>query len=153
MTYEEVLPLSEVKLHLQLESDYDDEDIALERMVRSALQYIEKRTNHIFNLRLAETYSSECAPIKIFDYPIRFINPDNVTILYYSDNIRVYAENITADVGYLTLEDIPSALIDAALIMISGLYYKSEVKDQSQANLFMDDVNRLINPYRRFTVC
>ena len=151
MTYLEVLPLAEVKIYLRLEDDFLEDDLSIERMIKSALQFIEKRTNHIFQLRENVTYSNECGRITVFDYPVRFVNTDNVNILYYSDNIKVFAESITANVGYLSLDDVPSALIDAALQMIKVWYFEAE--KQANTTLLPENVLQIINTYRRFTVC
>ena len=151
MTYLEVLPLAEVKIYLRLEDDFLEDDLSIERMIKSALQFIEKRTNHIFQLRENVTYSNECGKIVVFDYPVRFVNTDNVNILYYSDNIKVFAESITANVGYLSLDDVPSALIDAALQMIKCFYFEAE--KQANTTLLPENVLQIINTYRRFTVC
>ena len=151
MTYLEVLPLAEVKIYLRLEDDFLEDDLSIERMIKSALQFIEKRTNHIFQLRENVTYSNECGRITVFDYPVRFVNTDNVNILYYSDNIKVSAESITANVGYLSLDDVPSVLIDAALQMIKVWYFEAE--KQANTTLLPENVLQIINTYRRFTVC
>lgn len=150
MTYLEVLPLAEVKIYLRLEDDFLEDDLSIERMIKSALQFIEKRTNHIFQLRENVTYSNECGRITVFDYPVRFVNTDNVNILYYSDNIKVFAESITANVGYLSLDDVPSALIEAALQMIKCFYFEAE--KQVNTTLLPESVHQIINSYRRFTV-
>ena len=150
MTYAEILPLSEVKTYLQLEQDYNEEDSSLERMARSALQFIEKRTNHVLQLRTDVNYTSNNNCITVFDYPIRYSGDD--IVLYYSDKTVFHSNNVSVDLGYLTLADVPAAFIDAALIMIGGLYYKSETKETSNSDLFMNEVNRLINDFRRFTV-
>ena len=115
MTYAEILPLAEVKNYLRLEEDFTEDDTALERMVRSAIQFIEKRTNHILQLREnVQYYTTKCSDtITIFDYPVRYSG--DAIVLNYSDK-TVFSTNvsISVDLGYLTLEDIPSAFIDAA---------------------------------------
>lgn len=150
MTYNEILPLAEVKNYLRLEDDFTEDDTAIERMVRSALEFIEKRTNHIFQLRENVTYSNECGKITVFDYPIRFENPDDVFIQYKSDRHIVYSNIITADVGYLSIDDVPSALIDAALQMIKLFYFEAE--KQVNTTLLPESVMQIINSHRRFTV-
>ena len=150
MTYNEILPLAEVKNYLRLEDDFTEDDTAIERMVRSALQFIEKRTNHIFQLRENVTYSNECGRIVIYDNPIRFTNPDDVFIQYKSDRRVVYSKSIVAEVGYLTIDDVPSALIDAALQIIKCFYFEAE--KQANTTLLPESVHQIINSYRRFTV-
>lgn len=151
MTYLEVLPLAEVKNYLRLDEEFIEDDFAIERMIKSALQFIEKRTNHIFEIKEGVIYSNDEGKITIFDYPIRFSNPDNVNILYYSDSVKVFSNSIVASIGYLDSRDVPSALIDAALQMIKVWYYESE--KQVNTTLLPENVNQIINTYRRFTIC
>lgn len=152
MTYAEILPLAEVKNYLRLEEDFTEDDTALERMVRSAIQFIEKRTNHILQLREnVQYYTTKCSDtITIFDYPVRYSG--DAIVLNYSDK-TVFSTNvsISVDLGYLTLEDIPSAFIDAALQMIKTWYFEAE--KQSNTTLVPENVLQIINTYRRFTVC
>lgn len=149
MTYNEILPLTEVKNYLRLEDDFTEDDTAIERMVRSALQFIEKRTNHIFQLRTDVNYTSNGNCITVFDYPIRYSGDD--VVLYYSDKVVFHSKSIIADVGYLSIDDVPSALIDAALQMIKLFYFESE--KQIDTTLLPQSVMQIINSYRRFTVC
>lgn len=149
MTYAEILPLEEVKNYLRLEDDFTEDDTALERMVRSALQFIEKRTNHVLQLRTDVNYTSNNNCITVFDYPIRYSGDD--IVLYYSDKTVFHSNNVSVDLGYLTLEDIPSAFIDAALQMIKTWYFEAE--KQANTTLVPENVLQIINTYRRFTVC
>lgn len=148
MTYNEILPLEEVKNYLRLEDDFTEDDTAIERMVRSAFEFIEKRTNHIFQLRTDVNYTSNGNCITVFDYPIRYSGDD--VVLYYSDKVVFYSKSIVADVGYLSIDDVPSALIDAALQMIKCFYFEAE--KQVNTTLLPESVHQIINSYRRFTV-
>ena len=148
MTYNEILPLAEVKNYLRLEEDFTEDDTAIERMVRSALEFIEKRTNHIFQLRTDVNYTSNGNCITVFDYPIRYSGND--VVLYYSDKVVFHSKSIIADVGYLSIDDVPSALIDAALQMIKLFYFEAE--KQVNTTLLPESVHQIINSYRRFTV-
>lgn len=148
MTYNEILPLAEVKNYLRLEDDFTEDDTAIERMVRSAFEFVEKRTNHIFQLRTDVNYTSNGNVITVFDYPIRYSGDD--VVLYYSDKVVFYSKSIVADVGYLSINDVPSALIDAALQMIKLFYFEAE--KQIDTTLLPQSVHQIINSYRRFTV-
>lgn len=148
MTYLEVLPLAEVKNYLRLEDDFTEDDLAIQRMIKSALQFIEKRTNHIFQLRTDVNYTSNGNCVTVFDYPIRYSGDD--VVLYYSDKVVFHSKSIIADVGYLSIDDVPSALIDAALQMIKVWYFEAE--KQANTTLLPENVLQIINTYRRFTV-
>ena len=151
MTYLEILPLEEVKDFLHLEQDFVDQDAIIERMIKSALQFIENRTNKTIALRENVTYSNDSGEITIFDYPIRFNNPNNVSIHYKSGKAIVYAKEITADVGYLVGDDIPSDLITAALDLIEQDYFGAENKTGER--IVSQKTMQIINSHRRFTVC
>lgn len=150
MTYNEILPLAEVKNYLRLEDDFTEDDTALERMVRSALQFIEKRTNHVLQLRTSITYNNDCGTITIFDFPVRFPNSGDIKIHYGPDLTTVYSSTIIAELGYESLSDVPSAFIDASLQMIKTWYFEAE--KQANTTLVPENVLQIINAYRRFTV-
>lgn len=149
MTYNEILPLAEVKNYLRLEEDFTEDDTALERMVRSALQFIEKRTNHILALKTNVPYSSNTRCITVFDYPIRYSGDD--VVLYYADKTVFYSQKVEVDLGYESIDDVPSALIDCALQIIKVFYFEAE--KQANTSLLPENVMQIINTYRRFTVC
>lgn len=143
MTYNEILPLAEVKNHLHLEDDFTDEDIAIERMVRSALGFIEKRTNHIFQLQTGKEYfRGGKRYLDIHDFPITYAG--DLTKLSYSNMVRFDADSVTIDsVGYANRADVPDALIDAALQIIESFYEDTPIPDS---------VNQILSQYRRFTI-
>lgn len=153
MTYNEFLPLPEVKNYLRVDDDFAEDDEAIERMVRSALQFIEKRTNHIFQGKSdAEYFGSptDCKGyIDVYDFP--FIYSGDVIKLNYANKTRFKAENIILDsVGYQNRIDVPDALIEAALQMIKVWYYEAE--KQSNTTLVPENVHQILGAYRRFTV-
>ena len=153
MTYNEVLPLIEVKNYLRLDEDFTEDDLAIERMVRSALGFIEKRTNHIFELRTDveyRTHNTRCNPyLDIYDYPVTYSG--DLISLKYSNKVRFNTDFVVLDsVGYQTREDIPDALIESALQMIKVWYYESE--KQSNTTLIPENVHQILGAYRRFTV-
>lgn len=148
MTYDEILPLAEVKDFLHLEQDFVDQDSIIERMIKSALQFLEKRTNHIFQLRTDVNYTSNGNCITVFDYPIRYSGDD--VVLYYSDKVVFYSKSIIADVGYLSIDDIPADLITAALDLIEQDYFGAENKTGER--IISQKTMQIINSHRRFTV-
>ena len=150
MTYNEILPLAEVKNYLRVDDDFTEADIAIERMVRSALGFIEQRTNHIFQLRKnVEYFRNDRQYLDIYDYPLTYSG--DLTKLSYSNKVRFDADNVTIDsVGYASREDVPDALIDAALQMIKVWYFEAE--KQSNTTLVPDNVYQILAAYRRFTI-
>lgn len=150
MTYNEILPLAEVKNYLRLDEDFTEDDLAIERMVRSALGFIEKRTNHIFQQKTGvEYFRNGSRYLDVYDYPIKYTG--DLTDLPYSNKVRFDADSVTIDsVGYASRAGVPDALIDAALQMIKVFYYEQE--KQVNTTLIPDSVNQILSQYRRFTI-
>ena len=150
MTYNEILPLAEVKNYLRVDDDFTEDDLAIERMVRSALGFIEQRTNHIFQSRQnVEYFRNGSRYLDIYDYPLTYSG--DLTKLSYSNKVRFDADNVTIDsVGYASREDVPDALIEAALQIIKVFYYEAE--KQVNTTLIPDAVNQILAAYRRFTI-
>lgn len=150
MTYNEILPLEEVKNYLRLDDDFTEDDAAIERMVRSALGFIEKRTNHIFEQKAGvEYFRNGSRYLDIYDFPITYTG--DLTKLSYANKVRFDADNVTIDsVGYASRADVPDALIDAALQIIKCFYYEAE--KQVNTTLIPDSVNQILSQYRRFTI-
>lgn len=150
MTYNEILPLEEVKNYLRLDEEFTEDDTAIERMVRSALQFIEKRTNHIFEQKTGvEYFRNGSRYLDIYDFPLTYAG--DLTKLSYANKVRFDVDSITIDtVGYQNREDVPDALIDAALQIIKCFYYEAE--KQVNTTLIPDSVNQILSQYRRFTI-
>ena len=150
MTYNEILPLAEVKNYLRIDDDFTDDDMAIERMVRSALGFIEQRTSHIFQLREnVEYFRNNRQYLDIYEFPLTYTG--DLTKLSYSNMVRFDTDSVEIDsVGYSTRESIPDALIDAALQMIKVFYYEGE--KQANTTLIPDSVHQILAAYRRFTV-
>ena len=153
MTYNEILPLAEVKNYLRIDDDFLEDDLAIERMVRSALQFIEKRTNHIFEEKTDVEYLGSPTQyngfIDVYDFP--FTYSGEAIRLDYSNKVRFKADSVVLDsVGYQNREAIPDALIEAALQMIKVFYFEGE--KQSNTTLIPENVHQILGAYRRFTV-
>lgn len=149
MTYNEILPLAEVKNYLRIDDDFTEDDLAIERMVRSALQFIEKRANHIFQQREATYYRNHSQYIDIYDYPVYYSG--NLTKLNYADKVRFDADSVTVTIGYANRDEVPEPLIEAALQMIKVFFYEAE--KQVNTTLIPESVHQILNDFRRFTVC
>lgn len=150
MTYNEILPLIEVKNYLRLDDDFTEDDEAIERMVRSALGFIEKRTNHIFEQKMGvEYFRGGSRYLDIYDHPLTYAG--DLTKLSYANKVRFDADSVTiGTVGYASREDVPDALIDAALQIIKCFYFEAE--KQVNTTLIPDAVNQILSQYRRFTI-
>lgn len=146
MAYIDFLPLSEIKNHLRIEVDFTDDDVALTRMAGSALGYIEMHTCHLFGER-TKTYKRGCTGfIDIIDYPVKYTG--DLTRLDYAGKTRFDADELTLSVGYASKTEVPTGLIDAALMMIDAWYY-SEDKRSDITQIPMG-AWQLIHTYKRY---
>ena len=146
MTYNEILPLATVKNYLRLDSSFTADDQDIERMVRSAFGFIEKQTGYVLQLRENVTYKrAYCGFIDIYDYPV--IYSGNLTRLDYAGKVRFDADEVTVNLGYDDINDIPSALIDCALQMIKVFYFEAE--KQENTTLIPENVKQILMTYKR----
>ena len=146
MTYNEILPLATVKNYLRLDSSFTADDQDIERMVRSAFGFIEKQTGYVLQLRENVTYKrAYCGFIDIYDYPV--IYSGNLTRLDYAGKVRFDADEVTVNLGYDDINDIPSALIDCALQMIKVWYFEGE--KQENTTLIPENVKQILMTYKR----
>lgn len=152
--YAHILPLSETKRYLRLDDDFEDDDSDIERMINSAFGYIEKQTNHIFKIqdKTYDAFATKCEEpvINVFDYPINTTDyPDNVHPLQYSGFTKfVGIPSVTLNIGYTSLENAPSELIDCVLMIIERLYYGAEKSIDEKQLPFI--CKQIIDTNRRF---
>ena len=148
--YTDVISLDQAKLYLRIDSDQDATDDEITQMINSALSFIEKRTNHIFKTR-DKVYYKDCAlvqQVKVYDYPI--INTESLNITYrplYAI-VPTVDDMVTLTIGYESVDDIPSELIDAALQMLKVWFYESE--KQVNTTLIPLSAKEAIDANRRF---
>ena len=146
MTYNEILPLATVKNYLRLDSSFTADDQDIERMVRSAFGIIEKQTGYVLQLHENVTYKrAYCGFIDIYDYPV--IYSGNLTRLDYAGKVRFDADEVTVNLGYENVDEIPSALIDCALQMIKVWYFEAE--KQENTTLIPENVKQILMTYKR----
>ena len=147
MSYISVIPIATVKNHLRIDLDFTRDDDAIERMIESALELVEQNTNHILYARDKTYYKTvDNDRIVVFDFPIN-VNNSDVTALHYSLRKEYVADEITLNVGYVLPADVPSPLIEAALMIIENWYYEAENK----ANI-PERANTILFNYKRFIV-
>lgn len=148
--YESILPLVEVKDYLRIDADFEDDDAQIRRMIASALQYIEKQTNHYFLEQEKTYFGGDSRTVQIFDYPIVASSiPIDLTPLYGAGYVKfAYVDSVTLSVGYASRTEVPAGLIEAALQMIKVWYFEAE--KQANTTLLPESVKEIINTYRRF---
>lgn len=144
--YDLILTLPEVKNYLRVDDDFNEDDAAISRMVAAALDYISKQTNHVFKPQERTYHKDYAGNIDIYDYPARFT--DEQTPLFYSGFVRLKGpDSATVEIGYQTRDEIPPALIEAALQMVKCFYFEAE--KQVNTTLLPESVKEIINSYRR----
>jgi hypothetical protein len=149
--YTDVISLEQAKLYLKIDEGQTITDNEITQMINSALSFIEKRTNHIFKTR-DKVYYKDCAlvqQVKVYDYPI-----DNTITALDIEYRPLYAivptinDYVTLTLGYTSVDDIPSELIDSALQLINFWFYNSETKNAM--NTIPDFVLSNLDVNRRF---
>jgi len=146
MSYISVIPITTAKNHLRIDLDFTRDDDAIERMIESALELVEQNTNHILYARDKTYYKTvDNDRIVVFDYPINS-NDTDITTLNYSLRKEFVADEITLNVGYVLPVDVPSPLIEAALMIIENWYYEAENKADipERANTILFNYKRCI---------
>lgn len=149
--YTDVISLEQAKLYLRIDDGQTVTDDEITQMINSSLSFIEKRTNHIFKTR-DKVYYKDCAlvqQVKVYDYPIDNSETD-LDIVYRQLYAIVPTVNdmVTLTIGYTSVDDIPSELIDAALQIIKVWFYEGE--KQTNTTLIPLSVIQAIDVNRRF---
>jgi hypothetical protein len=99
-------------------------------MIKSALAYVEKRTNVMVYARDKDFVVIDNL-IRIYDYPINStVEPtENVSIevkTLYSIYCSTDSSVLTLNVGYTDPANVPNEMIDAGLEIISAMFYNQE---------------------------
>lgn len=152
--YTDVISLEQAKDYLKIDAGQTETDNEITQMINSALSFIEKRTQHIFKTR-DKVYYKDCALVQqvtVYDYPINNPEGENFIdgIIYKTNKAIVPTVNgfVTLNIGYSSVDHIPSELIDAALQLINFWFYNSETKNA--ANSVPDFVVANMDVCRRF---
>lgn len=158
MTQLDVVTLQEAKDFLRV--DYQDDDAIITSNIKSAISYVEQRTNYRLFDRKEDVYGN--GPFNLYQFPIAI---DSVTdgstdeVLDASSykaqyrTLRLYLDvkscngvKVTLSVGYTNRDQIPADLIDAVKKMVVHLYQN---RDNYQADI-PSDIYMLIQPFMRF---
>ena len=129
MTYLDIISLDDAKNYLRIDDTLTEDDASITRMIKSALLYVEKATNHIMFAR-DKNYTFVDGCCSVYDYPINVttLAPDvriDVKTLYtnYAHHSALF---FALNIGYLNSSDIPEGLIDVAYEIIDLYYYGSK---------------------------
>jgi len=147
-TYLDVISLDQAKLYLKIDTLQTETDNEITSMINSSLSFIEKRTGHHFKTKNKTFYS--CALVNsviVYDYPIIDV-PAGTQVRQLNSIVPTVDGSVVLELGYASLEDIPSELIDAALQIIKVWFYESE--KQENTSLIPLSVLQAIDANRRF---
>lgn len=159
MAYLDVITLAQAKAYLNIDDTLTDDDSMIERMVKSALSTIEKKTNILVYAR-SKVYLFQNYCVDVYDYPINSITaPTDTTsedyALYTSYEVSSSEDKkLTLNVGYSDVNDVyleQPELIDCALQYIKYLYYEAETEKANKGMLpyWLQD---MINQNKRFLI-
>ena len=154
MSYLDIISLSEAKTYLRIDDTNTIDDLQIESMIKSALRYTERYTNHILFPRDKQYIISDyCA--KIYDYPINSINSPldikselNFTWTDYETN-NSKDKILDLNVGYSSSDDIPSEIKDFALNLVKWYYYEAETDQVNKGEIPMW-LKSSVDHYKRF---
>lgn len=157
MSYLGVITLDEAKEYLRV--SHNDSDNEITRMIQSALEVVEIKTNVLVYRRSEKKYLLVEGCARVYDGPI---NTDGVTGLadtvtrqdYHNYSVFTDSDSdnatITLDVGYDNSSCPPRHLIDAALEMIDFWYYKND--GRANITLMPDSVQQTLSVSTRFLI-
>ena len=155
MAYIDVLPLATAKNYLRLDDSLTDDDMAITRMIKSALSYIERYTNVFVYARNKTYILDDDNFVRVYDFPINSV----VTVDYerkdrynYSNFILTGEDtSLVLNVGYADPTDVPSELIDIALQYVKYLYYEAETNTNNNG-VVPQWLNDMLFSYKRFII-
>jgi hypothetical protein len=129
MAYLDVITLAEAKLYLRVDDTLTEDDAQITQMIKAALSYVEKYTNHKVFDRV-ETYRLICGFVRVYDYPINSeetadLVSENKT-LYTNYTLGATNDLISLNVGYAVASDVPDEIVQAAYEIIDIYYYGKE---------------------------
>lgn len=154
MAYLDIIPLADAKIYLRIDDDLTEDDAQITRMIKGALEYVEKWTNYILFARDKE-YRLIDGCVKVYDYPINSevtsdLESENKT-LYTNYTLGTSNDLITLNVGYADVNDIPQSLIEVAYEIIELMYYEKETNKSHLTDLSSLSKS-ILNNYKRFII-
>jgi hypothetical protein len=146
MAYIEVISLEDAKAYLGVDDTARDAEI--ERMIDSALSYVEEHSSHVMFER-DKTYYYRNGKVSVYDFPINTV-PTGVTEYKYKGYstfcpAEATDKSVTLNVGYSDPAEIPYPLMEAGYVMLGHLFDR-----ESQS--IPSDVHTLIRSHSRHVI-
>jgi len=160
-----VVTLSEAKLFLRLDADYNYDDTLIESLITASVQEVELMTCQILYQRIITVKTNKKGTYRIFDYPLLSIesltNTDLDAVDYEEDQSEWFTDVLSYERGYQTLvyvagygwdyeggTETPAAIQTALKEMITYLY---ENRDNPKTH-YPAIIDILLQPYKRVTL-
>jgi hypothetical protein len=131
MAYTDIIPLSEAKNYLRVDSGFTADDSLITRMINASLSFCERYTSHILFARNIDiTFIDSCA--RVYKFPINSVVSPSDAEVEVKTTYSVYStpnpenETLTLNVGYTDSSDIPAEIVEFAYGLIDLWYYKRE---------------------------
>jgi len=143
MAYTDIISLSDAKDYLGV--DDTSRDVEINRMIGSALRYVEEHSHHILFARSKTYRLSGRDSVRVYDYPINSVTKGidkdgadvaltfetNYDVAEYRGYIDYYgidsdAVSLVLNVGYTDPTEIPESLIEAGYMVLEHLYNQKE---------------------------
>ena len=146
MAYTDTISLASAKDYLGVDDTSRDTEIT--RMIKSALQYLEKRTNVLMDVR-DKTYNLIDGCVRVYDSPINTLDV-NLDATVTRENKGLYsiykdtdieAKTITLNVGSNTVD---SDLLEAAYMLIEHYF------NEGDKNIAPQSIENIIAVNKRF---
>jgi hypothetical protein len=152
-SYLDVISLEEAKVYLRIDDTLTEDDDNIERMIASALSFVEKWTE-VFVFDRDLPYLLVDGSKRIYSYPINaVVSPAEVAIVEKTLYIYLSSgyETIEAviNVGFTDPADVPQELREVAFQIIDILYYKAGNNKPIAEQLNMLAID-MLNQNKRF---
>lgn len=144
----DVISLDSAKKWLQIHEGDDYDDVHIQRLIKTAVNWVEQYTSYRLYQRL-ETITAIAYDTYLAQYPIEIsaVTAD-YTVTNEPTKVKISAPigtSITLLVGYDDVTDIPSPLVDGCYKLITYLYQNRDAYSYPMPT----DIQMLINQYRR----
>lgn len=133
MAYLDIITLPQAKTYLKIDDTLTEDDANITRMIKAALSKFEKMTN-VFLYDRDKVYQLDESCVLVYDFPINTVPAGVVETTKSTYSIFAYsdAEEITLNVGYDDVADIPQDYIEVAYEMIDIMYNEKESGKKSE---------------------
>lgn len=145
MSYLTVISLEDAKTYLGVDDTARDGEIS--RIIKSALSYLEKRTNVVFFTKDKVYYYDTTDCVYVYDYPINSTTNTTADVTV-KQSYSIYQEtdsdidSITINVGYATPGDIDPDLIECGYALIECLFEGGKLSEIPETIEFMISANK-----------